>query len=219
MKEKNSKKITIIDYELGNLYSVNQACETVGLNTIVSSKKSDVLDADALILPGVGAFNEAMKNLIDLDLKNSIIERVNFGIPIFGICLGLQLLFTKSEEFGSSLGLDLIKGSIKKFPTFLADNKIKIPHVCWNQVYNNNNSFTNTPLKDLKNYAFMYFVHSYYVKPENNLNILTNTNYDGIEFCSSVLSENIFATQFHPEKSGIEGLSIYKNWAISNNLI
>ena len=108
----NKKKVVIIDYQLGNLYSVKQACDTVGMNVLVSSNKEDILAADALILPGVGAFIEAMNNLSKLDLIDAIKSKVSIGTPLFGICLGLQLLFTKSEEFGSGNGLDLISGII-----------------------------------------------------------------------------------------------------------
>ena len=213
------KKIVIIDYKLGNLYSVKQACDTVGMNAIVSSSKEDVLNADALVLPGVGAFLEAMNNLQSLDLIEAIKSKVNSGTPIFGICLGLQLLFTKSEEFGSGNGLNLIPGVIKKFSKKIDERVIKVPHISWNQVYKLNNLWKETPLKKLKNHEFMYFIHSYYVQPDNNDCILTNTNYDGIEFCSSVTKNNIFATQFHPEKSADKGISIYKNWALINKLL
>jgi len=215
----NKKKVVIIDYQLGNLYSVKQACDTVGMNIIVSSLKSDVLAADALILPGVGAFKEAMNNLEKLDLIDAIKIKVNSGIPLFGICLGLQLLFTKSEEFGSGNGLNLIPGIIKRFPNSIDQRKIKVPHITWNQIYKSNYSWENTPLRDLKDNEFMYFIHSYYVKPDGKNCILTNTNYDEIEFCSSVIKENIFATQFHPEKSADKGISIYKNWGLINNLL
>jgi glutamine amidotransferase len=215
----NNKKVTIIDYQLGNLFSVKQACNTIGLNTIVSSSREDILDADALILPGVGAFIEAMKNLENFDLVNPIIEKVKSGVPIFGICLGQQLLFTESEEFGAGKGLDLISGLIKKFPSSKNDRKIKIPQIAWNRIYSKDQIWHNTPLKELDEQDFMYFVHSYYVVPENNTCILTQTNYEDIEYCSSILKNNIFATQFHPEKSSLKGLSIYKNWATLNNLL
>jgi|TARA_Y100000389_G_scaffold102965_1_gene99820 glutamine amidotransferase len=216
---KNEKKVIIIDYQLGNLFSVKQACDTIGLNAVISISKDDILSADALILPGVGAFIEAMKNLENLDLINAIKSKVNSGTPIFGICLGLQLLFTKSEEFGSANGLDLIPGVIKKFSGNLGGEKIKVPHIMWNQIYMSNKSWTETALRDLKDYEFMYFIHSYYVKPDNLDCILTNTNYSGKEFCSSVIHKNIFATQFHPEKSTDKGISIYKNWGLMNKLI
>lgn len=215
----NKKKVVIIDYQLGNLYSVKQACDTVGMNVLVSSNKEDILAADALILPGVGAFIEAMNNLSKLDLIDAIKSKVSLGTPLFGICLGLQLLFTKSEEFGSGNGLDLISGIIKKFPEKFDNRKIKVPHITWNQVYKLKNSWEETPLRDIINHEFMYFIHSYYVQPNNDKCILTNTNYDGIEFCSSIIQNNIFATQFHPEKSADKGISIYKNWALINKLL
>ena len=215
----NEKKVVIIDYQLGNLFSVQQACDTVGMNAFISSNKEDILAADALILPGVGAFIEAMNNLKNLDLINPIKNKAKSGIPLLGICLGLQLLFTESEEFGSANGLDLIPGKIKKFSGKMDGRKIKVPHIAWNQVYRCNQSWEETPLKNLNEYEFMHFVHSYYVKPDNVDCILTNTNYSGIEFCSAVMQNNIIATQFHPEKSTEKGLSIYKNWSIINNLI
>jgi glutamine amidotransferase len=212
-------KITIIDYQLGNLFSVNQACETVGMQVKISALREDVLKADGLILPGVGAFNEAMNNLKHLGLADAIVDKVKGGTPIFGICLGQQLLFTESEEFGTGKGLDLIPGIIKRFPERLNDRKIKVPHIAWNKIVEQKQSWTDTPLKDLQQGEFMYFIHSYYTQPENDSCMLTQTNYDGIEFCSAVAEKNIFATQFHPEKSGEKGISIYKNWAKKYNFI
>ncbi len=213
------KNVVIIDYQLGNLYSVNQACETVGIKSKISTIREDIIDADALILPGVGAFNEAMENLAKLDLISAIRQKVKLGIPLFGVCLGQQLLFTESEEFASGKGLNLIPGIIKRFPEKHDDKKIKVPHIAWNKIYTATQEWENTPLKELENNEFMYFIHSYYVQPEKDSCILTKTNYSGIDFCSSILENNIFATQFHPEKSGEKGLSIYKNWASINNLI
>ena len=213
------KKVVIIDYKLGNLFSVKQACDTVGIYSIVSSEVSEILNADALILPGVGAFQEAMHNLVSLGLDRAIISQVEKGIPIFGICLGLQLLFDKSEEFGNGNGLGIISGLIKKFPDSLNDKRVKVPHIAWNKIKINNSLWKKSPLANTKDNEFMYFVHSYYVIP-NNINLqLTNTNYDGIDFCSSIFEKNIFATQFHPEKSAEKGLSIYKYWAESFNLV
>jgi len=217
--EKVKKSVIIIDYQLGNLFSVKQACSHVGVKATVSSNKEDILSADALILPGVGAFIQAMSNLKNLDLVDAIKQKVNGGTPIFGICLGLQLLFTKSEEFGSQNGLDLISGSIKKFPSQFNDREIKVPHIMWNQIYSQNKSWNESPLNELNDFDFMYFIHSYYVEPTNSNSILTKTNYDEIEFCSSIIQNNIFATQFHPEKSADKGILIYKNWALINNLI
>jgi len=213
------KNVVIIDYQLGNLFSVKQACDTVGINAKISFDRDDVLKADALILPGVGAFIEAMNNLKELGLVSAIKERVNSGAPIFGICLGQQLLFTESEEFGAGNGLDLIPGLIKRFPEKLEERKIKVPHIAWNTIYQSNQDWDKSALSELENNDFMYFIHSYYVKPSDESCILTKTDYDGIEFCSSIIKGNIFATQFHPEKSADKGISIYRNWALINNLL
>jgi glutamine amidotransferase len=216
---RHKKKVTIIDYQLGNLFSVKQACDTIGILATISSDAKDIEDAEAIILPGVGAFIEAMKNLDKLDLINPIKDYLDAGKPIFGICLGLQLLFSESEEFGSGKGLDIIPGLIRKFHTFKNGKKIKVPQIAWNQVYGDKKSLANSPFKDLSEREFMYFIHSYYVEPSSESCVLTKTNYEGIEYCSAILENNIFATQFHPEKSSEKGLSIYKNWAISNNLL
>ena len=215
----NVKKVVIIDYQLGNLFSVKQACDTVGINAEISSNREDILNADALILPGVGAFIEAMNNLKKFSLDTAIQNKVNGGTPIFGICLGQQLLFTESEEFGAGKGLDLISGIIKRFPETFEERKVKVPHIAWNTIFKLNQEWDKTALSDLSSNDFMYFIHSYYVKPSDDACILTQTNYDGIEFCSSILKNNIFATQFHPEKSADKGISIYKNWALINNLL
>jgi glutamine amidotransferase len=217
--DNNLKKVVIIDYQLGNLFSVKQACDFVGMNALISSKSEDILNADALILPGVGAFIEAMNNLKKFELDGAIQNKVTRGTPIFGICLGQQLLFTESEEFGSGKGLDLISGIIKRFPETIDERKVKVPHIAWNTIFKLNQEWDISPLSDLNNNEFMYFIHSYYVKPSNDACVLTLTNYDGIEFCSSILKNNIFATQFHPEKSAEKGISIYKNWALINNLL
>lgn len=216
--DNNLNKVVIIDYQLGNLFSVKQVCDSVRINATISSNRVDILNADALILPGVGAFNEAMNNLRKFGLDTAIKEKVKGGTPIFGICLGLQLLFTESEEFGAGKGLDIISGVIKRFPDTLDERKIKVPHISWNTIYKMQQKWEGSALEDLDNNDFMYFIHSYYVKPNEEACILSQTTYDGIEFCSSILKKNIFATQFHPEKSADKGVSVYRNWAIINNL-
>ena len=215
----SNNSVVIIDYQLGNLFSVKQACDTVGLDAKISSDREEILHADALILPGVGAFIEAMNNLKKFGLDTAIQEKVKGGTPIFGICLGQQLLFTESEEFGAGKGLDLISGVIKRFPEKFEDRRIKVPHIAWNTIYKSVQEWNTSSLSELVENDFMYFIHSYYVKPNDDSCILTKTNYDGIEFCSSILKNNIFATQFHPEKSAAKGISIYKNWALINNLL
>jgi glutamine amidotransferase len=219
--EFKNKKVVILDYQLGNLFSVKQACDVVGMHSKVSSDKNEIADADAIILPGVGAFKEAMYNLKVLDIIEPLKDFVLSGKPLFGICLGLQLLFTESEEFGSNGGLNFISGSIKKFTNAPTLNiNAKVPHIGWNTIEDTNNTFGKTALKDISNNEFVYFVHSYYVNVANENVVLSRTTYEGVEFCSSITNNsNIFATQFHPEKSGIKGVSIYKNWASINNLI
>jgi glutamine amidotransferase len=215
-----NKKVAIIDYKLGNLFSVKHACDYIGLDSSVTSDASVVAEADAIILPGVGAFREGMNNLDDLKLSDVIKMRVNAGTPLFGICLGLQMLFTESEEFGSTKGLDIIKGKIIKFPEVYNSTRLKIPQIGWNRVIQQSESKWNeSSLTELNDGTYMYFVHSYYAKPENSKDILTMTNYGGFEYCSSVFNDqNVFATQFHPEKSGQSGITIYKQWALKHKL-
>jgi glutamine amidotransferase len=213
------KKVIIIDYHLGNLFSVKQACDTVGMMADISDNSEEILNADALILPGVGAFNEAMNNLSRLGLKETIMNKVSHGTPLFGVCLGQQLLFTESEEFGATKGLDIVSGVIKRFPEMHLGEKIRVPHIAWNTIETAEQNWKSSPFNGLYESEYMYFVHSYYVVPSDNKVILSNTNYDGIQFCSSIQKNNVFATQFHPEKSGEKGISIYKNWATMNNLL
>ena len=219
MSENKNTKVVIIDYELGNLFSVNQALEKIGLKTIISKDPNDIENADAIILPGVGAFGDAMNNLTKLGLTQPIKNFINSGKPFLGICLGLQLLFTQSEEFGTQNGLNIIKGMVKKFPATNNDYKLKVPQISWNKVlFPYQDLKAISPMNNINNEEYFYFVHSFYIVPEENVT-LTNTEYGGIIYSSSIVRNNIFACQFHPEKSGHEGLKIYKNWALQNNLI
>ncbi|WP_326984847.1 imidazole glycerol phosphate synthase subunit HisH [Chryseobacterium sp. MYb264] len=215
-----SKKVVIIDYNLGNLFSVYQALVNIGLDVVISSDPSEIAIADAIVLPGVGAFKEAKDNLDKMgltdELRKAVIENKK---PFLGICLGLQLLFTSSEEFGTTEGLDFVKGKVLKFSKQTEDHKIRIPQISWNTIHENNpDVWKSSPLKDTKSGADMYFVHSFYIVPENESITLTYTEYAGIRYTSSILIDNIFACQFHPEKSAKEGLKIYKIWAEQNNL-
>lgn len=203
-------KVIILDYKLGNLFSVHQACYKLGIDAKISMKPEDISKADGLIIPGVGAFNEAMNNLYELGFVEPIKSFVNSGKPLLGVCLGLQLLFDNSDEFGESKGLGLISGSVLKFPKDYHKEKLLIPQIGWNSIKGN---FENSPLYNIKQDEYFYFVHSFYVKPKKDEVVLSNTYYRGFKYCSSILMNNIFATQFHPEKSGKEGLKIYKNWA------
>lgn len=203
-------KVAIIDYQLSNLFSVKHAFDYLSIDSEITSDKSVISKCDAAILPGVGAFGDAMNNLKQLDLINLIKDFVLRGKPFMGVCLGMQLLFSQSEEFGIHKGLSLVKGKVKKFSG--KKNVIKVPQIGWNQIFQVKQSWDNSPLKETKNNEFMYFVHSYYVLPEDQNVVLSDTIYEDIRYCSGLLSENLFAAQFHPEKSGPEGIKIYRNW-------
>lgn len=217
----SNKLVVILDYQLGNLFSVKQACDRVGITAIISSKRDDITKADGIILPGVGAFGEAMNNMRKLDLEEPLKDFVATGKPLFGVCLGQQLLFTESEEFGTAKGLDFIHGTIKKFPSYTVLNgMVKVPQIGWNHISERDVSWKDTPLADIRQNSYVYFVHSYFVAPTNSENVLTVTNYEGLEYCSAVIKKpNIFATQFHPEKSGELGLGIYNAWGKLYNLL
>jgi imidazole glycerol-phosphate synthase subunit HisH len=208
------KKIAIIDYQLGNLFSVQQACLHLGHEAFITSNPHDIVNADYAILPGVGAFADAMSNMQRLDIINPIKDYIASGKPFMGICLGLQLLLTESEEFGSTKGLNLIEGVVKKFsPVDTEGDVLKVPQIAWNQIYpSKSNLWDDSPLSTCGEGDYMYFVHSFYAAPVSETVVLSTTNYGGFNYCSSVIKDNIFACQFHPEKSGQYGVEIYKNW-------
>ena len=213
------KEVVIIDYNAGNLFSVEHACLKVGIKAVVTSNKKIIEEAKAIILPGVGAFSDAMINLKKLDLISPLTDKVNNGTPLLGVCLGLQLLFTESDEFGIHKGLNFVEGNIIRFQNQHKEKSIKVPQIGWNKIYSKDQkNWNNSPLEGISEEEYMYFVHSYYANPSNKNEIATLTNYEDIEYCSSILKNNIFATQFHPEKSGTWGLEIYKNWAKRINL-
>jgi len=208
------KKVVIIDYQLGNLFSVKQACEHLGYQAMVSSRPEDLLDADYAILPGVGAFADAMYNLNTFGLTDAIQQYVKSGKPFMGVCLGLQLLLNESEEFGTTPGLGIIPGTVKKFEVqHINGHAHKVPQIQWNTIDEAKaGRWENTPLQCCKPGDFMYFVHSFYAQPAEEKYVLSKTVYGDIRYCSSVLHQNVFATQFHPEKSGLYGVNIYKEW-------
>lgn len=206
---KNDIKIGIIDYGLGNLFSVTNAFRQTGVDTILISSKQDLNKIDAIVLPGVGAFGDAMKRLKERNLIELIKEKAKDGLPILGICLGMQLLMNSSEEFGYNEGLGLIEGKVIKFSD-VASKKFKIPQIQWNKV--NLSNINQELFSGLPNESFFYFLHSYYVLPENPNVIATTTQYKGVEYCSSIKKGNIFGAQFHPEKSSKQGLQLFKNF-------
>ncbi|MFL2948515.1 MAG: imidazole glycerol phosphate synthase subunit HisH [Nitrospinales bacterium] len=202
--------IAIIDYGMGNLRSVQKGFEAVGVEAIVTSDSKKILSARSVVLPGVGAFKACMDNLEKFDLIDTVKRSVQSGKPFLGICLGLQLLFSRAEEFGSVLGLDILKGKVVRFQdAHNSDDPLKIPHMGWNNVIVK----PSHPLFDsVPDQSYFYFVHSYYVVPEDKATVATTTKY-GIDFVSGIHHENIHAFQFHPEKSQQLGLTVLKNFS------
>ncbi|MDP8230983.1 MAG: imidazole glycerol phosphate synthase subunit HisH [Candidatus Gorgyraea atricola] len=220
--------IVVIDYGMGNLRSVQKAVELFCPDVKVTSSSRDILAADKIILPGVGAFSNAMEELRKRGLIKAILETIKKGKPFLGICLGLQLLFSESEEGGRIKGLDVLKGKVKRFN---AGSGLKIPHMGWNQIgtrdpirkseisYGAGKGHPSTSLgtggtralDGVADGSFMYFVHSYYVEPEDRSMVLCETDY-GVKFTSGIQKDNIYAFQFHPEKSQGVGLKIVENF-------
>jgi glutamine amidotransferase len=197
-----SKKICIVDYGMGNIRSVQKAFESFGATCNITSDQDEILSSNGIILPGVGAFPDAMDNIKKLKIDATLNEAVKKNIPILGICLGMQLLFDESDEVRNTKGLGLIKGKIKKFKIDL-----KVPHMGWNNL----NIIKSSPiLEGVKNNSYVYFVHSYYAHM-NEENIDAATLY-GVNVPAVVSNGNIFGTQFHPEKSGDPGIQMLKNF-------
>ncbi|MGH7235119.1 MAG: imidazole glycerol phosphate synthase subunit HisH [Nitrospiraceae bacterium] len=227
--------IAIIDYGMGNLRSVQKAFEAAGHQAVVTRERRVLNDASHLVLPGVGAFADCMANLEQYGLIEPIRSAIAGGKPFLGICLGLQLLFTESEEFGRHKGLDLVPGRVKRFPWGPAGTdplprgsvpvragqapavarlrrepvpRLKVPHMGWNALTITREA---PPLRGVETGAHFYFVHSYYVEPSDPSVACTMTEY-GIPFVSSIWRDNVFACQFHPEKSQTAGLRIVRNF-------
>lgn len=200
--------IAIVDYGMGNLRSVQKAFENVGYEARLTDVPDEIVRAKGVVLPGVGAFDDAMRNLRERGLLNTIYEVIEKGTPYLGICLGLQLLFKESEEtFGASgevsRGLGLIEGRVRRLP-----GPLKVPQIGWNTV----NFVREEPLfRSIESGSYFYFVHSYFVDPSDGEVVVATTDYS-TRFVSAVRKGNIFATQFHPEKSGRVGLRILRNF-------
>jgi len=220
MLEADKNQVAIIDYGMGNLFNVQRACASAGLRGAITSDKDTIMRSSGIILPGVGAFGDAIGNLKKLDLIGLIRDQIDQQKPFLGICLGMQLLLTESEEFGRHEGLDIIKGRVVKFNNMEQKNPmIKVPQVGWNQIFFRNvqGAHEDLVLQSISDGEYMYFVHSFYAVPQDDAVIVTRTWYEGIKYCSSLSKGSVFATQFHPEKSGLEGLKILKNWASKVN--
>lgn len=199
--------IAIIDYEMGNLKSIYKLLHHLDIDSIITSDHNKIKNADGVILPGVGAFGDAMEQLREKRLFQLVKDLSQEGKPLLGICLGHHMLFSQSTEMGHHEGLDLIQGNVISFDKTQVG---KIPQIGWNNVFFLNED--HFMVQGIPNNSYFYFVHSFYAIPNENSSILGITNYGETEFCSMVCKDNIIATQFHPEKSGKNGIKLYQNF-------
>ena len=204
--------ITIIDYEMGNLRSVEKAFEKLGFDARVSNNPDDLLTTDKVVLPGVGAFKDCITNLRDGGFVEPLLQHVEAGKPLLGICVGMQMLFDESEEFGCHKGLGLISGKVTRFPAGMVEGgeRLKVPHMGWNTIQVKREA----PLfRGIEEGSYVYFVHSYYCAADNPDDVAASCRYGDIEFSAAIWRDNLMATQFHPEKSQDVGLKIFRNFA------
>jgi len=199
-------QVAIIDYGVGNLRSVEKAFAAMGCDAVVSGDESVLRTAQKLVLPGVGAFAACMKALRERSFDGLVKERANDGTPLLGVCVGMQLLFDESEEFGSTPGLGLLRGSVRRF-----GNDLVVPHVGWNRIQQQR---PHALFEGIEDGAFCYFVHSYYCRPADERVVAGETEY-GITYASVVAQANICGVQFHPEKSQDVGLRMLRNFAMA----
>jgi len=203
--------IAVIDYGVGNLFSLLSSLNYVGLDTKLTNSIEEIKNANGIILPGVGAFRDAIGNLEKYGLKETLINEAKKGKPFLGICLGMQMLFEKSYEYGEYKGLGLINGIVEEIKKYIPENSdLKIPHMGWNSLAINDGFKDDKILKDVDNDEYVYYVHSYFAKTDMK-NIVAYSEY-GTKIPGIVKNENIYGMQFHPEKSGDTGLKLLKNW-------
>ena len=203
--------IAVIDYGVGNLFSLLSSLNYVGLDTKLTNDVEEIKSAKGIILPGVGAFRDAVSNLEKYGLKDILIDEAKNGKPFLGICLGMQMLFEKSYEYGEFEGLGLIKGTVEEIKKYIPENSdLKIPHMGWNSLIINERFKDDKILKDVDNNEYVYYVHSYFAKTDIK-NIVAYSEY-GTKIPGIVKNENVYGMQFHPEKSGDTGLKLLKNW-------
>ena len=218
VRDQAAPVVAIVDFGMGNLFSVKQACEQAGLTVVITRSPAEVIEADATILPGVGASADAMANLNDLGMVGALQQVAASSKPLVGVCLGMQLLMTESAEFGHHQGLNIVPGAtVWLDPHTESGRTLKVPHVSWNRLCrvqsDAGDSWGGTLLDGLPEGVFLYFVHSLYVRPEMPDVVLATTTYGANEFCSALQHRNVFGCQCHPERSGRHGLRVYANLA------
>ena len=213
----NKPEIIVIDYGVGNLLSVQRGLEKCGAKVNLTSDPQKILEANRVVLPGVGAFSNAMKTLKNLGLTETLIELAKLKTPLLGICLGMQLLFEESEEFGITEGLGLIPGRVISVPNqTISGEKQKIPHIGWSSLYSPiMKDWSNTLLQNNKAGDCAYFVHSFMATPSDSNNLIAECNYGGTKIAAVVGKDQITGCQFHPEKSGEVGLEILRNFCVN----
>lgn len=206
-------KVAIVDYALGNLFNVQRALKHFNIDAHITNKEEDLRKAERIVLPGVGAFEEGMKHLKKNKLDEILCELANEGRPILGICLGMQILMRESQEHGVWEGLDLIPGKVVYFSPPRDKERFKIPQIGWNRIMSvPHRKWQGTIMEGVPQESFMYFVHSLYVVPDNSEDLLCQSEYGSNIFCSAIQHDNVMGCQFHPERSGEEGLRIIKNF-------
>ena len=201
---KQRKKVYILNYGLNNIRSLYSAFSYIGANPVVIDKSSSIKKTDYLVLPGVGAFSKGIENLKAMGYYDEILNHNLKNKPLLGICLGMQMMFNESEEFGKHIGLGLIEGKVKKLPNEI---KMKLPNVGWYSLEIQNNSWNKLDLDKSSKY---YFNHGYYCEPEDNSSVMSISKYGTFKFCSSFKKDSLMGSQFHPEKSSLKGLNFLK---------
>lgn len=206
----SAPRVAIVDYGMGNLQSVRYACEAVGIDAVVTDSPAVARASDGLILPGVGAFGDAMEALRRTGLADAILATVAAQRPLLGICLGMQLLCSESHEFGTHEGLGVVPGTVRSIASDARAGAVRVPHVGWAPVEPAAVPWCDTPMAHLESGTYLYFVHSFFADVADPTCVASTTRYGGLDFVSSFRVGNVFGCQFHPERSGPEGLEMYR---------